>query len=462
LKQLVVFLFGFQLVLQGQVQTPPLNEVSLLQNLIRFQSISEKEKDLGEYLAAFCKKKGLDVRYFSKTQNSINFTASLYPLNLGKPNIILTSHLDVVSANEQKNWRFPPFDGALFNDTIWGRGAIDCKGLAVMQIFAVLSFIDESKIKELPYNVTFLGLSGEENNSPNGANYIVKNHLKELNPCVVFGEGGSGLTHLVPSKPELEVFGISVAEKSSLWLRIDAKYKTHGHGAVPPDFYANKRLIRALIDLLNQKKTVKFSKVSRQMFKDLGRMEGGFKGFIIKHINWIIFWPFVKKYFREGEIFSVLVNNTFVITEMASLNTGSANQIGNGAYAILDCRLLPGTDKKKFIRRMQFALGLKVTITELSESPNSLPSQKDAYYEEMKKALISVYPKSMVSPILFPASTDNNYFRQYQIPTFGIIPVVFSREALDGVHGDNEYLPVKDLKLGIEVYKTFLGNVLHR
>lgn len=449
-------------MLQSQVQVPPLNEVSLLQNLIRFESYSEKEKEVGEFLADICRNQGLHVQVFSKTPTSFNFTASIYPLDLGKPNIILSSHLDVVPANEVKNWRYPPFEAQLVNDTIWGRGAIDCKGLAVMQLSAILSFFEKSKTEELPYNITFLGLSGEENNSPNGASFMVQNHLKELNPCVVFGEGGSGLTHLVPSKPELEVFGISVAEKSSLWLRVDAKNKTHGHGAVPPDFYANKRLIRALIDLLNQKKPVKFSKVSRQMFKDLGKMEGGFKGFIIKHINWAIFWPFVKKYFREGEIFSVLVNNTFVITEMASLNTGATNQIGNGAYAILDCRLLPGTDKKKFIRRMQFALGLKVTITELSESPNTAPSAKDAYYEEMQKALQSVYPKSMVSPILFPASTDNNYFRQYQIPTFGIIPVVFSRAALDGVHGDDEYLPVKDLKLGIEVYKRFLGNVLHR
>jgi len=317
LKHLLVFLFGFQIVLQSQAQQASLDEVSLLQNLIRFESYSEKEKEIGEFLAEVCKTQGLNVQVFTKTPLSFNFTASLYPLELGKPNIILSSHLDVVSANDLKNWSYPPFEAQIVNDTIWGRGAIDCKGLAVMQIKAILSFLEEARTKDLPYNITFLALAGEENNSPNGASFIVQNHLKELNPCVVFGEGGSGLTHLVPSKPELEVFGISVAEKSSLWLRVDAKNKTHGHGAVPPDFYANKRLIRALIDLLNQKKPVKFSKVSRQMFKDLGRMEGGFKGFIIKHINWVLLWPFVKKYFREGEIFSVLVNNTFVIIEMA-------------------------------------------------------------------------------------------------------------------------------------------------
>jgi carboxypeptidase PM20D1 len=442
------------------VKEESISSEELLQKLIQFESISTKENPLAEFVMTFSKNYGLYVQNFSKNLNATNFTASLYPLSANKPNIILTSHLDVVPSNDIKNWKYPPFSGKIVNDTIWGRGAIDCKGLAVMQLAAIINFVALSKTQNLNYNVTFLGISGEENNNPDGANYIISEHLKELNPIVVFGEGGSGLTNLVPSKPELEVFGISVAEKSSLWLRLDAKNKANGHGAVPPDLYANKRLIKALIDLLDQKRKIKFLKVSREMFKELGKLEGGFKGFIIKHINWTVFWPFVKKYFREGEIFNVLVNNTFLISEMGTINSGSVNQIGSGAYAVLDCRLLPGTDKKKFIRKVQFAVGLKVNITIISESPNTLPSKKDQFYENMQQALQNVYPKCMVSPILFPASTDNNYFRQYQIPTFGIIPVIFSRNALEGVHGDNEYLPIKDLYLGIEVYKKFISLTL--
>ncbi len=437
----------------------------LLQNLIQFQSLSCKEKEIAIYLENYCRENGLHTQIFSQNNINFNFTASLYPLDLGKPNIIFQSHLDVVPANDIENWKHHPFEAKIVQDTLYGRGAIDCLGLAVMQLYSLFEYVELAKTKELPYNITFLAVCEEENGGDFGAKFMVENHLKDLNPIVVFGEGGSGLNNLVPSKPEQEVFGISVAEKSSLWLKLEVNKKSigqkiNGHSAVPSELYANKRLLKSLINLLNQKREVQFSKISRQMFKDLGKMEGGFKGFVIKHINWIIFWPFVKKHFREGEIFNVLVQNTFVITSMGTLNSDAVNQNGNGAYAILDCRLLPGTDLKKYMRKVQFAVGNKVDVSIISQSPNSPATPTNKYFFMMQDALKTVYPKSISSPILFPASTDNNYFRQYQIPTFGIIPCVISREALEGIHGVNENIPVKDLQKGIETYSKFIEKAL--
>lgn len=434
----------------------------LLQKLIQFESISSKEKDVIFYLEKFCQAKGLNTQLFSSNNQSFNITASLYPLSLNKPNILLFSHLDIVPAKDFINWKYPPFKGKIVNDTLIGRGAIDCKGLAVMQIYAILNYIEISKTIDLPYNITFLGVCEEENSGENGAKFMVLNHLKTLNPVVVFGEGGSGLNQLVPSYPDQEVFGISIAEKSSLWLRLEVNKKSigqkiNGHSAVPSELYANKRLLKSLINLMNQKREVEFSKISRKMFRDLGKMEGGFKGFVIKHINWIIFWPFVKKHFREGEIFNVLVQNTFVITSLGTINSDAINQVGSGAYAVLDCRLLPGTDLKKYMRKIQFALGNKVDVTILSQSPNSPASPSNVFFFNMQAALKEVYPKSISSPILFPASTDNNYFRQFQIPTFGIIPSVIDRKSLDGIHGVNENIPVKSIYSGIEVYKKFIA-----
>lgn len=441
----------------GQNSIPLPKPEQLLIELIQFKAHSGEEKKIGAFLMSFCSKNGLFVTDFSPNDSAINFSASLFPLELKKPNIILTSHLDVVPVVDTFLWKHPPYSGKLIQDTIFGRGAIDCLGLAVMQIYSMLSYIEIVKNQNLPYNITFLAVSGEETNSKLGAKYIADSFLTELNPIVVFGEGGSGMNHLIPSKPELEIFGISVAEKSSLWLRLEVNKKTHGHGSVPPDLYANKRLIKSLINLLDQKKEIKFSKTSRKMFREFGKLEGGVKGFVIKHINWTIFWPLVKRHFKEGEIFNVLVKNTFVITEMGTINSKANNQISNGAYAVLDCRLLPGTDKKKFIRRVQFAVGQKVDVEVISESPNCQGSEITPYFERMKKALTTVYPQSITTPILLPASTDNNFFRLAGIPTYGIIPCILSRRALEGIHGVDEFLTIQDLNKGIEAYKKFIS-----
>jgi acetylornithine deacetylase/succinyl-diaminopimelate desuccinylase-like protein len=456
---LILFLF-FNLTRVNSQESTNLSPEKLLQKLIQLKSHSGQEKEAMIFLENFCKKGGLHTEYFNKTDSNLNFSASLYPLSLKKPNIIFFSHIDVVPANDSENWRNDPFQGIIKEDTIYGRGAIDCKGLAVMQIYSLLNLLESSQKTDFPYNITFLAVSEEENSGNNGAKYIVENHLSKLNPVAVFGEGGSGLNNLVPSKPEQEVFGISIAEKSSLWLKLEVNKKTTGHSAVPSDLYANKRLLKSLINLLDQKKEVKFSKISRQMFRDLGNLEGGLTGFVIKHINWLVLWPFVKKYFREGEIFHVLVKNTFVITSMGSINSDAVNQMGSGAFAILDCRLLPGADLKKFIRKVQFAVGQKVSITILSESPNTDASPQNFAFKAMQEALKKEYPKSISSPILFPGSTDNNYFRMKEVPTYGIIPCIFTRNILEGIHGVNECISITDLKRGIKVYENLIQNVI--
>lgn len=429
--------------------------VAMLQEMVRYRSVSGQEKAVGDWVRERCEAGGLYVNAFTPFSGSSNLAASLYPLSSGKPNLILLSHLDVVPANDSAQWRVPPFEGRLQNDTLHGRGTIDCKGLLAMQMSALLTFAQKHKGEELPYNITLLVLSNEESGDDPGACYVIAQFWDQLNAVAVFGEGGSGVDRLVPSHPAQEVFCISVAEKSSLWLRLDVKDRTHGHGAVPPDLYANKRLTKALIKLLDEKKKVHFSKLSRQMFRQLGKLEGGLKGFVIRHMNWGLFWPFVKKHFAEGGMFHVLVHDTFVITEISSLGTGSANQINQGAYAVLDCRLLPGTRSRKFIRKVQNTVGRKITVTVLSESPNASPSDTGVFYRQMVYALKDVHPGAVSMPVLFPASTDNNFFRENGVPVYGIIPAIFSRSALESIHGSNEFIRVEDLTEGTEVYRNF-------
>ena len=47
---------------------------------------------------------------------------------VGRP-LILLAHLDVVAANPSQ-WRYDPFAGTLADGYIWGRGALDMKGMS--------------------------------------------------------------------------------------------------------------------------------------------------------------------------------------------------------------------------------------------------------------------------------------------------------------------------------------------
>jgi len=435
--------------------------VHLLSNILKIESVTGNEKNYGVFLKNYCQDKGLHITVFSDADSSYNFAASLYPLSDGKPNVIFLSHLDVVDAGDISKWKHLPYAGVIEDSIIWGRGAIDCKGLAAAQVVALSNFVDTALSRELPYNITFLAVSGEEDGSKrNGCKFVVNHYLNLLNPVAVFGEGGAGMVDIIDSKPDMQLFGISVAEKSALWLQLNVDIQAAGHGSVPPVFYANKRLLRSLMDLLDEKRLVKFDTLSKNMFKAIGQLEGGVKGFVIRHIYWKPLWPFVKNYFTEGEVLHSLVYNTFVVTGLYS-NHIAPNQISPVATAILDCRLLPNTDIHRFLRKVENVLGNKVEVTVIGQSPAAPASSKEnIFYRAMYESIQMVYPQSAIYPILFPGSTDNNYFRSAGIPTYGVFPTIFSQAQMNTVHAPNEYISVQQLNKACDTFNALISNLI--
>jgi acetylornithine deacetylase/succinyl-diaminopimelate desuccinylase-like protein len=456
------FLIIYNSTLFSQVDNKP---EDFLSKIIQIKSITGNENKVGNYILDYCKDLGFHTKKFSN-DSSFNFSASLYPLEQNKPNIIFLSHLDVVPEGDSCLWKYKPFSGEIAENFVYGRGAIDCKGLLTMQLLAMQKFLDSVKTENFPYNVTFLAVSGEETSEYSGANFVTKNYLKELNPIVIYGEGGSGMQNVVPSKPEQVVFGISVSEKKALWLKLEANNKSNGHGATPPVLYANKKLIKALIKILDEKRLIKFGKVARKMFKELGKLEGGISGFVLKHINWDVFWPFVRKNFSEDEIMHTLVYNTFVITGLYNNDiegiSRSSNIIADKAYAILDCRLLPETNSERFIKKIENIVGTQIKVSVIEESPSAEPSDYDnKFYNHLKQATKEVYTKSEVLPLLFPATTDNNYFRRFEIPVYGFLPVIFSDEEINSVHNINEKISIMSLYQGIDVYTKLISKLIN-
>ena len=134
-----VFFYSLLCFLKIVAQPTP---ASVLSKYITFKSISGNEKPAGEYIKSVCEEFGLYVTIFSNTDSSYNFCASLKPITEKFPSVLLINHLDVVPVDMKTKWEHEPFSGDIVNDTIHGRGAIDTKGLAVMQLFALKALKD--------------------------------------------------------------------------------------------------------------------------------------------------------------------------------------------------------------------------------------------------------------------------------------------------------------------------------
>src|SRR5438093_8273260 len=94
----------------------------------------------------------------------------------GAPPVILLAHLDVVPA-DPRGWRFPPFSGALEHGYVYGRGALDAKGVAVVELMALVAL---KRIGQpIDPDVILLATADEETGGRAGAGWIVQ-HRPEL------------------------------------------------------------------------------------------------------------------------------------------------------------------------------------------------------------------------------------------------------------------------------------------
>jgi carboxypeptidase PM20D1 len=433
---------------------PP--SAQLLSRYIRHPSITGYERPAGLFFSTVARQKGFHVEVLTDEPGSFNFAASLYPLSAGKPNIIFLNHIDVVPPTESQGltYTYPPFSGTIADGMVWGRGAIDNKGMGVMQLLGMEFFLEQAGSTDFPFNITLLSVSGEETGGHTGAAIIVREFLEYLNPVAVYGEGGSGIPGILKRNPDRKLFGISVAFKRSLWLELRLTNISSGHGAVPPSDYAAKEKVQALHRLTQRRQKVRLSETTRNMFLELGRIEGGLRGLALRNI-WL-FRPFIIPALRQDQAVLALISNTATITSINS-PPGAANQISQEMVAILDCRLLPETDTDDFIREISRVMGNEeIMIRIIHEREKTPATRTDEYYLYMKSALEEVYPGTGVLPILAPASNDNNYFRQYGIPTYGILPVYIPVYLLETIHNVDERIPVEALELGIAVYRELI------
>jgi len=455
---------------QAHSQTPPGGHepcastvpeaVGILSEYVSVSSESGSEHLAGKYLSDICREKGLFVHKLDSDEGGCNFIASLYPLEENKPNIIFLNHIDVVPAGDPEEWKYPPYSGAIEENRVWGRGSIDNKGLGVIQLMALSSFIHEARVSDLPYNVSILSVSGEETGGERGSGIVSSYHMEEINPAVIIGEGSCGFENMDFIGIDSPVFGISIADKSMLWLELHVHTEEMGHASVNMGKYPNKRLVKGLHRILEKKQKIRFNDASLTMFRELGKLRGGLKGFSIRHIHWFPFRPVLKKFVKKEPRLAALACNNITLTHFKNPE-GSINQHSGEARAYLDCRLLPGFTAEEMVDEISKTLNdTSIHIEVITKGPPALMTEPDVFFEALSGSIKTVFKDAEVVPVLFPATTDNNYFRERGCPVYGLNPYFMSLDQISTIHSANEFMDIRDVYRGIEVFKVFIGKML--
>ncbi|NRA74224.1 MAG: succinyl-diaminopimelate desuccinylase [Rickettsiales bacterium] len=163
-------------------------QIDFLKQLIQCESITPKSEEAIDLIinkllqAKFtCKKLVFNDDKDNKITNLYAYYGS------GEKNLCFSGHVDVVPPGDPKSWHIPPFEGAIKEGKIFGRGAIDMKSGLVACIFAVLQYIEQNP-DNIPFKISFLISGDEEWGSKGGMiqllDWLRKNNHK-ITACLV-------------------------------------------------------------------------------------------------------------------------------------------------------------------------------------------------------------------------------------------------------------------------------------
>jgi len=112
------------------------------------------------------------------------------------PCLIFNSHLDVVPKGDTP-WTYPPFEAAIIDDRVYGRGAVDAKGSVAAMIAGIRLALESSK--NLQGELVFTAVAAEETGGL-GTQFWVKNREADNKPTMAVVGEPSGLIPFIGHK----------------------------------------------------------------------------------------------------------------------------------------------------------------------------------------------------------------------------------------------------------------------
>jgi acetylornithine deacetylase/succinyl-diaminopimelate desuccinylase-like protein len=421
----------------------------LLSQLIQFDTTNPPghESSLAEFLADTLAEDGISARLLAATPGRANLVARLTGSGTLPP-LLLLGHTDVVYADAAQ-WRVPPFGGLVREGCVWGRGALDMKGLLAMQVMA-LRLLKRSGLP-LKRDVILLASADEEDTGRYGTGWVVDQHWDLVAADLVFGEGGVGV-----DLNGQTVFLIATAEKGYADLTLTSSGHA-SHASTPSSDNALIHLSDAIQRIAKYTSNVQWTEPVAQHVAALAptRPFG-------ERLLWAALGiPALAPWLADrvvGPTLRQAWRNTFTPT-LAHAGR-QPNVVPDLAEANVNCRILPGVTEAGLVREMQRIIGslpIEVTVRQFnlaSASPIDTP-----FFAALSRAALAETPRAIVAPYLMPGATDARHFRARGVTAYGLMPVVLSLEEMAAIHGVDEHIAVAHLERGTRVVFRVLCDV---
>ena len=417
--------------------------ITHLERMIRINTVNPPGNELAvaKYLERVLQAEGIETYLFEPAPGRAAVVARLRGDGTRRP-VIIMGHMDVVGV-ERENWSVDPFGAETKDGYLYGRGAIDDKGMVAANLTAMVLLkrhVVDAAVR-LARDVIFVANSDEEAGGDFGMGWLIDHHRALIDAELVLNEGGR--TRIVHGMP-LYV-AVQNTEKVAHIVTVTAR-GPGGHAAVPLAGNAVYRLGRALAAIGEHHEPIQLTPTTREFFGQLATV-----------------WPDPIEARAMADVASrderriasgaaVLcatpVFNAVLRTGISAtiVNAGiRSNVIPTEATALLNVRTLPGASIDGVIDRLRLAIddpNVDVVGTDRGEeSPAS--DFTSPLFSAIADTVKEIAPQMVTVPYMSQGATDSARLRR-----LGMQPFPMNQDDEDRMHGNDERVPLASLDFG--------------
>lgn len=382
-----------------------------------------------------------------------NVVARLRGSAAGRPPILLMAHLDVVPALRE-DWSTDPFELTESDGWWYGRGTIDNKEAAT---HLVTNLIRWKRDGFVPDRDIVAVITGDEETSSASIQWLVAGEGRRLIGDPEFAlnfDAGGGFIY----GGRDAMFTVQTSEKIYLSHRLTVR-NPGGHSSQPRPDNAIYAMAHALTRLAAHRFPIELNETIRLGLERSAGFEPDDIAVLMRATASVPMDAAAAE--RLGEIprFNSQLRTTCVATR---LNGGHAdNALPQTAEAIVNCRILPGTDPNVVTRTLvEVIADPEVEVSALRDvAPAAASPWNPAIVEPIEAVAIQFWPGVVVVPRMIAGATDGSYVRNAGIPVYGVSGV-FTDPDESRAHGRDERIEIRRFYEGLEFGKRVVEELV--
>jgi len=392
-----------------------------LQALLRIDTSNPPGNELAaaEYVAGVLTSEGLSPLVLKSSPSRGNVITRL-PGSGEQPPLMIMAHLDVVPAIPEE-WTHPPFDGHLADGFLWGRGAIDCKGLVVADLMVALLFHRLG----LPLKGDLVCMAHADEESSDfayGLSWLAREHGDLLDAPFALYEGAG---------EEFEIAGkrvqtVATGEKG--WCTVEVT--THGQGGHSSVPHSNNPLFHMapiLSRLQSARMPIHITGTVAGFFQELSKLFESDKPETAS-----LFRQMADPITAEAALqrlpisdsqriwFDAMLRNTATPTMMRGSNSRWA--LPSEAHLTLNGRVLPGQSAEDYERELGAILGQETDYRIEGFHKGIECETETPVYRSIQRVMARQSPDVPVIPVLMTGGTERGLLKELGVQVYGFFP----------------------------------------